>query len=200
MPCWKTKQIIHSVSFDDEVEIWIKITQSATAAIVLSAGQHRVVFVCTHRKDLSSSIDSFWWKCLAKSTAVLNKGENTTVDELSKNPTRNHPKGQLTIHWMPLCWRQRPCEAAAPSVRGSPGLLSPSELWSLFHCACSSLNSQEAHVFRTAHEVNLIFKDKTRSQGHTVHVFIEDEIEKLNKSILVLIQEDAGNAGVHFFH
>lgn len=49
-------------------------------------------------------------------------------------------------------------------------------------------------------EVDIIFKDRTSAQGHTVHVFIDDEVEKLNKSILVLVQEDAGNAGVHFFH
>lgn len=59
------------------------------------------------------------------------------------------------------------------------------------------------NTFLTLFELNVIFedtKDRTSGQGHTIHVFIEDEVEKLNKSIVVLIQEDAGNAGVHFFH
>lgn len=43
--------------------------------------------------------------------------------------------------------------------------------------------------------------DRDRSGGGpTVHAFIEDEVEQLDESILVLVQEDAGDAGVHFFH
>lgn len=34
--------------------------------------------------------------------------------------------------------------------------------------------------------------------SRTVHVFIEDEVEKLNESVLVFIQKDVGDARVHF--
>lgn len=52
-------------------------------------------------------------------------------------------------------------------------------------------------------ELNIIFtgnKDESKGQSYTVHVFIEDEVEKLNESILVFIQEDVRNTRVHFFH
>lgn len=52
-------------------------------------------------------------------------------------------------------------------------------------------------------ELNIIFrgnKDETKGQSFTIHVFIEDEVEELNKSILVFIQEDVRNTRVHFFH
>lgn len=52
-------------------------------------------------------------------------------------------------------------------------------------------------------ELNIIFtgnKHEAKGQSYTIHVFIEDEVEKLNKSILIFIQEDVGNTRVHFFH
>lgn len=37
-------------------------------------------------------------------------------------------------------------------------------------------------------------------QNPTVNIFIEEEVEELTKSILVLMKENVGNAGVHFLY
>lgn len=73
-------------------------------------------------------------------------------------------------------------------------------MWSLSYCVCSSLKNREEQKFSTEPNTHLDHGGGAGGGGPTIHVFIEDEVDQLDKSILVLVQKDAGDAGVHFFY
>lgn len=72
-------------------------------------------------------------------------------------------------------------------------------MYSLWHIYTVRKNHSHNHSNLNLSIMNTWHDWESSPEYHTINTFIEDEVEELNKSILVFIEENVGNAGVHFF-